>query len=118
MAAHGGSGGAGMNIGHLRHRITIQHYTTTNDGQGGVTRSWTTFATRWAGVEPMKGLEQFRQDQKHPRQLFKIQIRYLTGLTEKMRISYDGNYFYIVSIENQLLRDRDMVLICSNREEV
>lgn len=107
-----------MNIGHLRHRVTIQQYVTTTDGQGGFNRSWSTFATRWAGVEPMKGLEQFRQDQKHPRQLFKIQLRFLDGLTEKMRILYNGNYYFIVSIENQLLRDRDMVLICSNREEV
>lgn len=107
-----------MNIGHLRHRITIQQYSTTSDGQGGFTRSWTTFATRWASIEPMKGTEQFRQDQKHPRQLFKIKLRYLSGLNEKMRISYDGATYFIVSIENQELRDRDMVLIASNREEV
>lgn len=107
-----------MNIGHLRHRITIQQYSTTSDGQGGFTRSWTTFATRWASIEPIKGLDQFRDDQKRSRQMYKIMLRYLSGLNEKMRISYDGATYFIISIENQELRDRDMVLIASNREEV
>lgn len=107
-----------MKIGHLRHRIVIEQYTSTGDGQGGVIRAWSTFATRWAGIEPMKGIEQFKQDQKRPRQMFKITLRFLDGLTQNMRITHDGVTYYIISIENQLLRDRDMVLICSNREEV
>jgi SPP1 family predicted phage head-tail adaptor len=107
-----------MKIGTLRHRIVIEQYNTTSDGQGGVTRAWATFATRWGGIEPIKGVEQFRQDQKRPRQLFKVNLRYLEGLTQNMRIVHDNVIYYIISIENQELRDRDMILIVSNREEV
>lgn len=41
-----------MIIGNLKYRITIQKPTTTSDGQGGRTKSFTDWKTVWADIKP------------------------------------------------------------------
>jgi len=50
-----------MRPGALDQRITLQRYTTTADGGGGVTRTWSDLATVWAGVMAKSGRESLEE---------------------------------------------------------
>lgn len=46
-----------MKAGRLRHRVTIQNFTTTRDASGQPIRTWFDAATVWAEVAPISGRE-------------------------------------------------------------
>ena len=52
-----------MRAGKLREKIVIQQNTPTQDDYGAEKEVWTTFATRRASVEPLKGNEFFAAQQ-------------------------------------------------------
>lgn len=88
-----------MRAGRLNRRITIQNYTTTQDANGNIVQTWTTFATVWAAVEPASGREFFEAQQIATETTVKFVIRHRSGITEDMRIKdEDGNLFDIQSV--------------------
>jgi SPP1 family predicted phage head-tail adaptor len=101
-----------MKAGKLRHKITIQKTTQTADSIGGIIDSWSTFATVWAHIEPLKGKETLQGEQISTDLFLRITIRYLSGLTAKMRISWNSRTFDIKSISNLDERNREMELLC------
>ena len=46
-----------MRIGTLRHRVELQEPVENQDGYGEAERTYTTYATVWASVEPLSGRE-------------------------------------------------------------
>jgi len=95
---------AGLTIGGLRHRITIEQKARgASDGAGGnVSETWSTFKKVWARVEPMSAREIAVADQIVHRVLTKITIRRRTDITTAMRIVYQGRNLAIIG-----LRDMD-----------
>jgi len=89
-----------VGVHQLRHRITIQNRTQSSDGMGGVTESWSTFATVWASIDPMKAGEVFWARHIESRVTHKVMIRYLNGLTTSMRFTFGGRTFQIKGIRN------------------
>ena len=102
-----------MRGGRLRHSVIIQTPTEVNDSHGQPIKTWATFATVYAAVEPISGREYFDAAQINSEITTKIIIRALSGVTTKMRISYDSRLYNIQSIINVRERDREMHLICS-----
>lgn len=84
----------------LRKRITIETSTETADTAGGFTTSWATFATVWAGFEPLRGRENYQDMILQSTTNYRVTIRYLAGVTTKMRIKLGGRLFNIRSIMN------------------
>ncbi len=82
-------------IGELRQRIVIQTLSTAPDDQGGSTETWTTFATVWAKIEPVSSRERYYSEQIQYQRSHKITMRYLAGVTNTMRISFDSRTFQI-----------------------
>ena len=101
-----------MRAGQLRHQVVIQQPTETQDSQGQPVKSWGTFATVHANVLPLKGREYFNAQQINAETTTKFVIRYLAGITEKMRISYDSKLYNIQGIVNVGERDRIIELMC------
>lgn len=101
-----------MRTGQLRHKITIQQAAKTSDGFGGWTQTWTNFATVWAAIEPLRGREFFAAAQVQAEQITRIRIRYLAGITPKMRILFDARTFSINTIINVNERNRELHLMC------
>lgn len=97
-----------MRSGKLRHEITIQAVTTTQDGYGGQTESWSTFATVRASVEPLQGREYFAAQQVQAEVTTRFRIRYLSGVTPKMRVLYDGRTFNVASVINPNERSHEL----------
>lgn len=98
--------------GKLRHRITIQQRSTTQDVYGEPTDTWTTFATVWASVEPIIGREFFASEQVQAEVTTKIRIRNLDGILPKMRVSFGSKIYDIKAIMNIEERNREILLMC------
>lgn len=102
-----------MKPGTLRQRIIIQTSTTTTDGSGISTESWTTFATVWASVEPLTMREMLSAAATDSKIDTRFIIRYRSGVLPTMRISYDSKYYNITQIINVGERDRELQLLAS-----
>lgn len=100
-----------MDIGSLRHRITIEEATETLTSIGEVTQTWATFATVWAKVEPLNGREYWQSAQINSEITGKITIRYLEDITTKMRIKFGSRIFNIEAILNSEEKNKEMTLL-------
>lgn len=85
-------------IGALRHRITIQQLTVSQDAAGGTVSSWSTFATVWGAVEPLSGREFWQAQQANSEVQGRIRIRNLAGVKPEMRIVFGTRTYEILSI--------------------
>lgn len=85
-----------MRAGALRHFITIQETVSTADALGTKVKSWATFARVHAEKDPKQGREFFSSNKVQGEIATIWRIRYLAGITEKMRIlSPEGDPFDI-----------------------
>jgi SPP1 family predicted phage head-tail adaptor len=64
-----------MHAGKLDQRITLTRNTLTDDGSGGSTSASTTYATVWANVRPMSGLERERSQRTEATSDYVVTIR-------------------------------------------
>lgn len=101
-----------MRAGRLRHEITIQEPTATQNAVGEETLSWSDYATVRASVEPMSGREYWNSKQVQSEITHEIRIRYYPGVTSEMRVSWGNRVFEIESVINVNERNREMILMC------
>lgn len=94
-----------MRAGDLDRQITIEVPTETPNAIGEPIQSWAAFATVWAKVGPVRGRERFTADQVAAEADTTFRIRWLAGVTEKMRVSYDGRLYDITYIAELGRRD-------------
>jgi len=86
--------------GRMDKRIVIQQWSVDSpaqDAAGAPSGSWATYAIRWAEKIDKSGRE-FFQGGTVGETLCIFKCRYVSGLTYKMRISYDSEYYDIVGI--------------------
>lgn len=101
-----------MDIGKLRHRITLQEYTTTKDSYGAEIESWADKVSVFASIEPLSGREYFKAQQINAEVTTSITIRYISGVLPKMRIRLSDRYFEILSVINPEEKNRELRLMC------
>lgn len=104
-------------IGKLRHRVTFQYLTRTNDGQGGFSSAWNNLAslpTVWAEVTPSNTKERFFSETLQYQRSHKVVIRYRDDLTTEMRMIFDERIFQIKSIKR--LDERRFFLVLDLEE--
>lgn len=105
-----------MRSGRLYQSIVIESVTEVRDSRGETTKTWATFATGVrAAVVPLRGKEYFEAHQENRELTHKVILRYLPGLTEKMRIKLGTRYFDIEIIINVEERNRELNLMCVER---
>jgi SPP1 family predicted phage head-tail adaptor len=100
-----------MDAGTLRERVTVQQATETRNRLGESISEWTTFAEVWASVNGVSAREYLLAGQQQIELSHRVRMRYLTGLTPKMRLSWRGRTLEIISIlehENRSIHE----LIC------
>lgn len=98
--------------GRLRHRITIEQRSTSQNSFGEPLLTWTTFITRWASVEPIIGKEFFASQQVQSEVTTKIRVRDATGVLPQMRVNYNSRIYDIKSIMDIEERGREVLLMC------
>ena len=88
------------------HTFTIESLTETTDLQGGYTTSWATFATVTGFVQKNDGSESIQDEQIDSNYSTKFSFQYIAGLTNDMRVNYNGTYYNIKSIVS--VQDKDV----------
>lgn len=89
----------GIDIAELDKKVIIEQPTYSNDSlTNEQIDSWSTFATVWAKCDDVTN-EKFEADQEVAVGDSQWMIRWVSGLTEKMRINDGGVYHYIKGIK-------------------
>ena len=93
-----------MDSGRFDELITIESYTeSVSSDTGQRVQSWAEFAQVWAQVkESDQGTEPVNADRKEHKTRVSFVIRYVSGLTPKMRVSWGGNYYNILNIAENI----------------
>jgi SPP1 family predicted phage head-tail adaptor len=82
----------------LRRRVTVQSRSTVKDGFGQELAEWTDVATVWAAIHPMVGGSQVSGAAEVAEITHLVFVRFLAGVTARMRLQYGAREFEIVSI--------------------
>ncbi len=90
-----------INPGELRHRITIQALSNSQNGYGEIEvntpKVWNDVLSVRAGIYPISGKKFFSAETENSEITHKVKIRYIEGLTSNMRIKFGDRYFEIIS---------------------
>lgn len=101
-------------IGELRHRVSIEQKTrgASDDSGGAVSETWSTLCTVWAKLDPKAGREMITADQMVHRVSHVVTLRYRSGITAAMRVSYQGRKLAILGIRELSENGRWLELQC------
>ncbi len=105
-----------MTAGALRHRVVVEQTTESQSASGAVSDTWTAFATRWASIEALTGRERFEAQQLDADVDYRIEMRFLAGVTPKMRVKFGTRLFDIGAAFDPKGRKRKLVILA--KEEV
>lgn len=92
--------------GLLRHRVTIESATSTQDAVGQDIKTWATFGYWYCNISPLRGREYIDSRSIQDEQTYKFQGRYVNGITPQMRIVWNSKTFDIQAVMNVNERDR------------
>lgn len=102
-----------IRAGQLRHRVTIQKATETQDVSGDVVQTWGTHARPWVAVEGLSGVELFTARQTRAEAELKFHARNVNGVTPKMRILWGTRVFDITAVLDPDGRGRELTLVAT-----
>jgi len=90
-------------------RVALQSASKTQDTFGHSTPTWSTYATVWAGLEPLTGRELIEAQRLDAEISHKITIRYTTEFapTAKHRLTLGARVFNFTSVRR--LEERNVV---------
>ena len=95
-----------------RHKITFLKNTNEKDEYGEVIDDWKPVTTVWAAVGPLLGREYFEALTIDSKAEVKFNMRYVAGITNDMRIQYDGKIYEILSAINVKELNRELLCYC------
>lgn len=106
-----------MDIGALRHRITLENPgTPVPDGDGGYTEAWTALspATVNASIVPAtaKDLERVVAGTVMATATHIVTMRYHNGVTTKTRVTFGTRVFSVTGVQNEDERNVKLTLVC------
>jgi len=103
----------------LKHRIVLQHSVTGKDRAGGRTSNWETFAAVWSEVGASTGsrVKQTEKGGDEPIPAVSIRIRYLAGVSTRMRVVHGAEMYRIDHVENERSSNHTMLLMCRGLPE-
>ena len=96
----------------LNKRVQIQTVSSSKDTHGTEIQTYTTTNTVWAGIKPVSGNEKYINQQIVAEVTHSIIIRYLSGVTPKMRILFGTRVFDILNVLNLDEKNVEMNLLC------
>ncbi|MDY6844231.1 MAG: phage head closure protein [Thermodesulfobacteriota bacterium] len=99
-----------MRSGTLRHKAsfiksTISSYTSLGEPVDAIS----TYASNvWVSIKQLGGDEIFINDQRRYRSVIEINARYTSGIVPSMKLSYGGNQYNILNVENVEMRNKEL----------
>jgi|TARA_R110000744_G_scaffold380092_1_gene499736 SPP1 family predicted phage head-tail adaptor len=101
---------SGASIGAMRKSVVIQSVASTTDSGGGRGVVWSTYKTLLAHVQQQSASSKYTQGVIDEKGLYVFTMRYVTGITNSHRISYNSKLFNITSVINLDERNKYMVI--------
>lgn len=89
-----------MEIGELRHRTTLQKFSTNTNENGFEVENWQDYKTVWAAVTNLSGKEYYAAAAVQAENTVKFTIRYTDEIDTTMRILFKDKQYSIISIDN------------------
>uniref|UniRef100_A0A6M3LIG9 Putative head-tail joining protein n=1 Tax=viral metagenome TaxID=1070528 RepID=A0A6M3LIG9_9ZZZZ len=89
----------GISSGLLNHTLTLQTFTSADDGMGGMVDTWTDSGTFRARISPLTSQERLMQDKNTNVTTHKIYCDNM-AVSPKDRIKWGNYYFEITGIVN------------------
>jgi SPP1 family predicted phage head-tail adaptor len=88
-----------VRAGQLDRRIVIESATEAANALGEPVKTWATFATVWANLrQPSRGREYISAQAVNVEIDQVFRVRWLDGVTEKMRVNDGGKYYDILHL--------------------
>ena len=101
-----------MQAAKLRHRITIDTATTTQNSFGEPTASWATTYAAWASIEPLNGRELIQAQQVQSEVTHRVILRHRDSVTPRQRVSFGSRTLEILYVINPDERNERLELLC------
>lgn len=89
-----------MEIGELRHRITLQRFTTIVTENGFDVETWQDYKTIWASISNLYGREYYQAAAIQVEKTVGFIIRYIEDVDTSTRILFRGKQYHITFIDN------------------
>ena len=103
-----------ISSGRLSHYVSIQQPVEVQNDYGEAIETWTNLLTGvWASIQPISGKEYWTAQQIQAEIDTRIVIRYISGLTHKMRVLNGTDEYYIRSIINPNEGNTELQLMCA-----
>lgn len=87
-----------IDAGRLRDRVTVQIASGTTNTLGETVLAWNDSTSVWASVEGVSAREALEAGQQETTITHRVRLRYLPGLTQRMRFSWRSRTLNIVSL--------------------
>lgn len=105
-----------MDVGSLRHLVTLQSPTKTFDTDGGYTEAWAPLSPSqvWASIKPAtaRDLERAVAGTVQAAASHLVAMRYHSGVTTKTRIIWGTRILAVQGVQNVDERNAELVLAC------
>lgn len=102
-----------MRAGKLNKRIELQSSTDSTDTFGEPIKTWTTYDTVWASINPLSGNELIFAQQISSKTNIGIIIRYNSSVEVGDRVKYGTRYFDINAVLNEMENNKQLELLCN-----
>jgi len=100
-----------MRSGNLKHKITIQSYSETQNDFGEIIKWWADLKTVYSSITPLSAKEFFKEGVQ-AEVTHKIEMRYFDGVKPKMQVIYGARVFSITSVIDIREANKTLQLIC------
>ena len=101
-----------FNPGKLRNKITFYNPPNDLDNYGELLDDWIIFKTVRASKEPLIGREFFAALTAETKVTVKFRMRYLDGVTDRMRIKHGDEIYDIISVVDPEAAHHELVCYC------
>lgn len=93
----------------MRDKITFKSRTSTQNDYGEEV-TWSDVKTVWAAAEPLLGKEYFAAEMVQSQVEIKFRCWYFSGVTNQMRLTYNGTDYDILSAINVSSLNREWLI--------
>lgn len=102
-----------MPAGQLNRRVTLQSPTKTRGADfSDPQTTWSTAATVWAAVEPLRGREYVAQMEQQLAVEVRVRIRYRADVDSTWRVGYGSKVYEIVTVIDVKSAHDQLELMC------
>jgi SPP1 family predicted phage head-tail adaptor len=105
-----------LRAGLLDRRIVLERRSETVDTSGQAVEVYDPIGTVWARVEPLGGREGFGQQQWVAVGDVRFTIRFRDDITPLHRVSYNGQFFDVVSVAEEGRREALLIVARARAE--